>query len=98
MQETQETQVRFLGQEDPLEKAVATHSSILAWRIPWTDKPGGLQSVGSQSNRTEQLNNNNKVRYILVLYFLVHITFYNLLVCWNCSELKEKVKETPAHA
>ena len=98
MQETQETQVRFLGQEDPLEKAVATHSSILAWRIPWTDKPGGLQSVGSQSNRTEQLNNNNKVRYILVLYFLVHITFCNLLVCWNCSELKEKVKETPAHA
>ena len=39
-------QVRFLGQEDPLEKEVATHSSILAWRIPWTEEPGGLQSVG----------------------------------------------------
>ena len=44
----QETQVRSLGGEDPLEKEVATHSSILAWGIPWTEKPGGLQSTGSQ--------------------------------------------------
>ena len=44
----QETWVRFLGQEDPLEEGVATHSSILAWRIPWTEEPGGLQSVGLQ--------------------------------------------------
>ena len=43
-----ETQVRSLGQEDPLEKEMATHSSILAWRIPWTEEPGGLQSAGSQ--------------------------------------------------
>ena len=42
-----ETWVRSLGQEDPLEKGMATHSSILAWRIPWTEEPGGLQSVGS---------------------------------------------------
>ena len=41
-------QVRSLGQEDPLEEGMATHSSILAWRIPWTEEPGGLQSVGSQ--------------------------------------------------
>ena len=41
-----ETQVRSLGQEDPLEEVMATHSSILAWRIPWTEKPGGLQSLG----------------------------------------------------
>ena len=41
----QETQVRSLGQEDPLEKEMATHSSILAWRIPWTEEPGGLQSM-----------------------------------------------------
>ena len=40
----QETQVRFLGQEDRLQKEMATHSSILAWRIPWTEEPGGLQS------------------------------------------------------
>ena len=44
----QEMQVRFLGREDPMEKEVATHSSILAWEIPWTEEPGGLQSIGSQ--------------------------------------------------
>ena len=45
----QETQVRSLGQEDPLEKGMAIHCSILAWRIPWTEEPGGIQSIGSQS-------------------------------------------------
>ena len=44
-----ETQVRSLGQEDPLKKEMATHSSILAWRILWTEEPGGLQSMGSQT-------------------------------------------------
>ena len=44
----QETRARFLGQEDPLEKAMATHSSTLAWKIPWMEEPGRLQSVGSQ--------------------------------------------------
>ena len=44
----QETRVRSLGQEDPLEKGMATHSNILAWRIPWTEEPGWLQSMGSQ--------------------------------------------------
>ena len=44
----QETWVQSLGQKDPLEKEVATHSSILAWRIPWTEQPGRLQSMGSQ--------------------------------------------------
>ena len=43
-----ETQVQSLGQEDPLEEEMATHSSILAWKIPWAEKPGGLQSTGSQ--------------------------------------------------
>ena len=57
VQETQETWVLSLGQEDPLEKEMATHSSTLAWRIPWTEEPGGLQSRGhSQSDRTEQLH------------------------------------------
>ena len=44
----QETQARSLGWEDPLEKEMATHSSILAWKISWTEEPGGLQSMGSQ--------------------------------------------------
>ena len=43
-----ETQVQSLGKEDPLEKGMATHSSVLAWRIPWTGEPGGLQSMGSK--------------------------------------------------
>ena len=47
-----ETQVRSLGREDPLKKGMATHSSILAWRIPWTEEPGGLQSMGSQESDT----------------------------------------------
>ena len=44
----QETQFQFLGQEDSLEKEMATHSSILAWEIPWTEEPGGVHSMGSQ--------------------------------------------------
>ena len=47
----QETRLQSLGQEGPLEKGLATHSSILAWRIPWTEGPGGLQSMGSQRLR-----------------------------------------------
>ena len=47
-----ETWVQSLGQEDPLEKAVATHSSVPAWEIPWTEEPGGLQSMGSQKSWT----------------------------------------------
>ena len=46
-----ETHVQSLGREDPLEKEMATHSSILAWKIPWTEEPGGLQSMGSQRVR-----------------------------------------------
>ena len=46
-----ETQIQSLGQEDPLKEGMATHSSILAWRIPWTEEPGGLQSTGSQRVR-----------------------------------------------
>ena len=54
----QETQVRSLGREDPLEKEMATHASILAWRIPWTEEPGGLESmhgVSKESDTTEGL-------------------------------------------
>ena len=48
----QETWVQFQDQEDPLEKEMAIHSSILSWRIPWTEEPGGLQSTGSQESDT----------------------------------------------
>ena len=48
MQETQERRIQSLDWEDPLEEEMATHASILAWRIPWTEEPGGLKSTGSQ--------------------------------------------------
>ena len=52
-----ETWIQSLGREDPLEKAMAPHSSILAWRIPWTEEPGGLQSTGGkESDATERLH------------------------------------------
>ena len=53
----QETWVRSLDREDPLEKEIETHSSILAWRIPWTEEPGGLQSMGSQRVRHSWVTN-----------------------------------------
>ena len=52
----QETQVPSLGQKDPLEKEMATHSSILAWEIPWTGEPGGLRSMGSQKSQAQLCN------------------------------------------
>ena len=59
----QETQVWSPSQEDPLEKEMATHSSIFAWEIPWAEEPGGLQPTGSQElDMTELLNNSNNIR------------------------------------
>ena len=52
----QETQVLSLDQEDPLEKGMATHSSILAWKIPWIEEPGGLQSMGVSESQTRLSN------------------------------------------
>ena len=54
MRELQEMRVRFLDQEDSLEEGMAAHSSILSWRIPWTEAPGGLQPVGSQGLNTTE--------------------------------------------
>ena len=57
-----ETQVRSLGQEDAPEKGMAAHSSILVWRIPWTEEPGRLQSMGSQGVTTERLTHTHTRR------------------------------------
>ena len=59
----QETQIQSLCQEDPLEKVMATHSSILAWRIPWTEEPGGLQSMGLQ-----RVGHNWVINFILIFF------------------------------
>ena len=61
MKETQEIRVQSLGQADPREKKMATHSHILAWEIPWTEEPGGLQSMGSPKNQTQLINTTTPV-------------------------------------
>ena len=68
----QKTQVQSLGWEDPLEKEMATHSSILAWRIPWTEEPGSLQSMGSQRVRQDWATT-------LTLTYLVTKSYLTLL-------------------
>ena len=61
----QKTQVQSMGQEDPLEKEMATYSSILAWEIPWTEEPGGLQSIDhKESDMTEQLHHHHRAEKI----------------------------------
>ena len=60
MQEAEETWVLYLGREDPLEEGMATHSSILAWRIPQTEEPGRLQSIGSQRDTTKAIDQARK--------------------------------------
>ena len=66
----QETRVRSLGQKEPLEKGMTTHSSILAWRIPWTEKSGRLQSMGSQRIRHDRVTNTVMKNSCLVSKFL----------------------------
>ena len=86
----QEIQVWLLGWEDSLEKGMATHSSILAWRIPWTEKSGGLQSVGSQeSNTTKRLNHQQscvitkKAYFFKIVLFTISIFFNHLLTLYS---------------
>ena len=59
---TQKTRIRTLGCEDPLEKGMAIHSSIVAWRIPWTEEPGRLQSMGSQRARYDRAHPHTPVK------------------------------------
>ena len=64
-----ETPLRSPGWEDPLEKGMTTHSSVLAWNIPWTEEPGRLQSTGSQeSDRTERLTRNIVIHVTIIIY------------------------------
>ena len=69
--------VQFLGWEDILEEEMATHSSILAWRIPWTEEPSGLQSMGSQSHMTEWLRHTQHLHYYSISY---HVCYYYIWV------------------
>ena len=68
--EVRKTRVRSLGREDPLEKGMATHSSILAWSISWTEEPGGLQSMGSQRVRHDGVTIHVRHKHTLSTYYL----------------------------
>ena len=76
VQELQEMWVRFLGQEDPLEKAMTIHSSILAWKIPWTEEHGGLQSTGSQRVRHDRRDQAHIAMSWLLLLFIEKLSYY----------------------
>ena len=84
MQEPQETWIHSLGREDPLEEGKATHSSILAWRIPWTEEPGGLQSMESHLALKRLSTHTHTHTHAQILPRLVVITF-----------ISGKVKEVP---
>ena len=77
----QETWVRFLGQEDPPEKEMATHSCILAWRIPWTEEPGGQQSMGSQRVGPNWATKQQQQRVPFLLFLLVLVVQSCLTLC-----------------
>ena len=83
-----ETWIRSLGWEDPLEEDMATHSSILAWRIPWTEEPGGLQPMGSQEpNMTEKRSTAQRSRF---MFNLVRNFQTNFQICCNILKSCQK--------
>ena len=93
MQKTQETRVQSLGWEDPLEEGITTHSYILAWRIPWTEEPGRLQSIGWQRvghdwsdwacRNANKHSNVNKMYIDLIQYQVQHWIRYFMLMSWG---------------
>ena len=78
-----ETRVWSLGQEDPLKKEMATHSSILAWEIPWTEEPGGLQSRGSQRVGHDLVTNHHHHQSFIMFY----VRRENLQLCLRCFRM-----------
>ena len=87
----QETWVRSLGQEDPLEKGMTAHSSILAWRIPWTEEPGMRQSVGSQRVRHDRATKRFNVHFS-------HTPSPPLTMRWKEGEGDERVREAERYS
>ena len=108
MQETLETSIQSLGQEDPLEEGMATHSRVLPWRIPWTEEPNGLESKGSQRVRHDR-SDLARLQYLMCLYlfsFKVFIEFATILFLvyvlvfwprglWHLSSLTRDRTHTP---
>ena len=94
----QETQVQSLNWEDPLEKGIATHSSILAWRIPWTEEPGGLQSMGSQNLDTTEQVTLTRDLWWPVSQPATHSDFSHTELCVPCELRPSYLKEIPCAA
>ena len=95
MQEPQEAQVQSLGQENPLEEGVATHSSILAWRIPWTEEPGGLQSTGLQRVRHDWRDWAHTHAYTCPVF--IHSSVDRRLGCFHVLVLETVLQWTRVH-
>ena len=92
MPEMKETQVWSLGREDPLEEGMATHSSSLAWRIPWTEEPGGLQSMGLQRVGHEWVTNSFFSRTLtwflfIPLYFTILVLSSTVLFIYSLTQI-----------
>ena len=87
VQESQETQVRFLCQEDPLEEGMATHSSILAWRIPQTEESGGLPSMGSQRPEATWDACNILLHTHIWIFHFVSMSIYHPVTCQRTFRL-----------
>ena len=83
----QETRIRFLGRGHPLEKGMATHSSILAWRIPWTEEPGGLQSMGLQRVGRDWVTNTFTFQPELLLTWTHSFPMTPVLMALNTSAI-----------
>ena len=86
IQETQEMRLQFLGWEDPLEEGVATHSSILAWEITWTEELGRLQSVRKESDVTERWSTHTHTHTHCINYLLLYSKLSQSLSAWSISK------------
>ena len=79
----QETRVRFLGWKDPLEKGVATHSSVLAWRIPWQEEPGGLQSMGLSDLVSGVQHSDSVIHLHIFIVFQIILFYFKLFILYQ---------------
>ena len=84
----QETWVQCLGWEDPLEEDMATHSSILAWKIPWTEEPGGLQAMGSKTVRQNLVT--NTFTFTIMSTLVLDLGYQGFLKKWSNLELGQE--------
>ena len=100
MQETREMWVWSLGGEDPLEERMATHSSILAWRMPWTEEPGGLQSMGSQRARHDWACTcmHNSIKSKIPEISLMKDLYKTTRLCWKKSKMTQTNGKISSHS